>query len=59
MILRKQDIYRTPTGHTWRITDVRRKTVEAESVEAPGLTATISRSSMSGWTQIDQPKEIA
>ena len=55
-VLRKHHTYRTPTGHTWRITDVRRKNVEAESVEAPGLTATISRSSMSGWTRVDDAR---
>ena len=56
MILRKHQTYRTPTGHTWRITDVRRTTVEAESGEAPGLRATISRSSMGGWTRVDDAR---
>lgn len=56
MILRRNDTYRGPTGHIWRITDVRRTTVEAEAVEAPGLKATISRSSMGGWTRVDDPR---
>lgn len=55
-VLRKHDTYRTPTGHTWRITDVRRKHVEAESVEAPGLRATISRSEIEGWERVDDAR---
>ena len=54
MILRVGQAFTNDQGHTWRVLSVYRTKVWAESVTAPGLTATIKRRELESWTPTER-----